>query len=308
MMNLLHWRLLVAVADAGSVSKAAERYGITQSGASQAITQMEDALGIKVFVRERRQTTVTTVGQQVLDRARQMLAELESIQKLADSAKDWDTGKIKLASFPSVFTTMLQPLISSFCRMHPSIEVVNLNGTDQEVEAWLANGSIDLGVVMNPARHRHAIPLGRDAWVAVIPSTHPLSRRSSSKGVALQELVDEPFIAATGGCHLHGQEIASQQGIELKNICITVQDWDTAYALISEGMGLSVVPFSTIPDNIRGIRVLELAQPVYREFGLVFSDPNNKSLPITALVDQIQKSLASYPNSKKTTSQNSQVA
>ncbi|GGY05247.1 LysR family transcriptional regulator [Litchfieldella qijiaojingensis] len=288
MMNLLHWRLLVAVADAGSVSKAAERYGITQSGASQAITQMEESLGIKVFVRERRQTSVTAVGQQVLDRARQMLAELESIQNLADSAKEWDKGRITLASFPSVFALMLRPLISSFSRIHPGIEVVHLNGTDKEVEEWLANESIDLGVVMNPAPHRQAIPLGRDAWVVVMPSAHPLARRSSSKGVALHELVDEPFIAATGGCHLHGQEIASQHGVDLKNVRISVQDWDTAYSLIREGMGLSVVPFSTVPDDIRGIRVMELAESVYREFGLVLAASNHKSLPVTALLDHIQ--------------------
>ncbi len=302
MMNLLHWRLLVAVADAGSVSKAAERYGITQSGASQAISQMEETLGIKVFVRDRRQTTVTAVGQQVLDRARQMLAELESIQNLADSAKDWDKGRIKLASFPSLFTSMLQPLISSFCRMHPAIEVIHLNGTDREVEEWLANGTIDLGVVMNPAPHRQAIPLGRDAWVAVMPSAHPMARRSSSQGVTFQELVDEPFIAATGGCHLHGQAIASRHGVTLKNVRITVQDWDTAYSLIREGLGLSVVPFSTVPDNMRGIRVMELAEPLYREFGLVLATPDHQSLAVTALVDQIQKSLTQYPRSKKSTS------
>lgn len=299
MMNLLHWRLLVAVADAGSVSRAAERYGITQSGASQAISQMEETLGIKVFVRGRRQTTVTAVGQQVLDRARQMLAELESIQNLADSAKDWDKGSIKLASFPSLFTSMLQPLISSFCRMHPGIEVIHLNGTDREVDEWLANGTIDLGVVMNPAPHRQAIPLGRDAWVAVMPSSHPMARRSSSPGVTLQELGDEPFIAATGGCHLHGQEVASRHGVTLNNVRITVQDWETAYSLIREGMGLSVVPLSTVPDDIRGIRVMELADPVYREFGLVLAAPDNTPLPVSSLVNQIQKSLTQNPRSHK---------
>lgn len=308
MMNLLHWRLLVAVAEAGSVSKAAESYGITQSGASQAISQMEETLGIKVFVRERRQTTVTAVGQQVLDKARKMLIELESIQNLADSAKNWDSGKIMLASFPSLFASMLQPLISSFCRMHPSIEVTHLNGTDREVEEWLANGAIDLGVVMNPAPHRQAIPLGRDAWVAVMPSAHPIARRSSSKGTTLRELVDEPFIAATGGCRLHGQEIAARHGIVLENVRMTVQDWDTAYSLIREGMGLSIVPFSTVPDDVRGIRVMELTEPLYREFGLVLATPDNQSLVVTALVDQIQKSLNQYQISGRTTSRKHHAA
>lgn len=53
MMNLVHWRLIVAVADAGAISRAAERVGMTQSGASQAIAQMEKTLGAKLFTRSR---------------------------------------------------------------------------------------------------------------------------------------------------------------------------------------------------------------------------------------------------------------
>ena len=54
MMNLLHWRLLVAVADAGNISRAAEEIGMTQSGASQAIAQLEASLGFPLVTRERR--------------------------------------------------------------------------------------------------------------------------------------------------------------------------------------------------------------------------------------------------------------
>ena len=62
MMNLMHWRMLVAVADCGSITGAAERVGMTQSGASQAIAQLEDTLGVALFTRERRQTVPTAVG------------------------------------------------------------------------------------------------------------------------------------------------------------------------------------------------------------------------------------------------------
>ena len=54
MMNLLHWRLVVTVADAGNISRAAEEIGMTQSGASQAIGQLEASLGFPIFTRERR--------------------------------------------------------------------------------------------------------------------------------------------------------------------------------------------------------------------------------------------------------------
>lgn len=78
MMNLLHWRLLVAVADAGNISRAAEEIGMTQSGASQAIAQLEASLGFPVFTRERRYIGITALGEQVVEHARNMLSQLNS--------------------------------------------------------------------------------------------------------------------------------------------------------------------------------------------------------------------------------------
>lgn len=290
MMNLMHWKLLIAVADAENVSRAAERFGITQSGASQAITQMEEALGVKVFVRERRQTSVTAIGEQIVGRARRMLGELESIQNLVDATRGCHLGRIRLASFPSVFASLLPSLLHAFTRLHPGIEIVSLEGTDEEVEDWLASNSIDLGIVMNPAPDRDPVMIGRDSWVAAIPTNHYLSRRASSSTVALSELVDEPFIVATGGCHLHGQSLMEREGLALTDIRLTVRDWTTAFALISEGMGVSIVPASTLPKDFRNMRIYELSPPIYRRFGLVCSESGHESAAAQEFLKQVRKS------------------
>src|ERR1700754_3707188 len=164
MMNLLHWRLLVAVADAGNISRAAGQVGITQSGASQAIAQLESTLGIQVFTRERRHIGVTALGEQVIDHARAMLARLDAIRALADESQGLSRGRIRLGSFPSVISTVLPALLRTFQQRHPGIELVALEGTDEEVEDWLASGAVDLGVVLNPAPDRADVILGRDAW------------------------------------------------------------------------------------------------------------------------------------------------
>ncbi|MHA7915561.1 LysR family transcriptional regulator, partial [Alloalcanivorax xenomutans] len=62
MMNLSHWRLMVAVADSGNITRAAEQAGMTQSAASQAITRLESTLGLTLFARSRQQVRVTALG------------------------------------------------------------------------------------------------------------------------------------------------------------------------------------------------------------------------------------------------------
>ena len=121
-MNLLHWRLLVAVADAGNISRAAEEIGMTQSGASQAIAQLESSLGFSVFIRERRYIGVTALGGQVVEHARNMLSQLNAIRELADESRGLNRGRIRLASFPSVTSTLLPGLLRDFKRLHPGID------------------------------------------------------------------------------------------------------------------------------------------------------------------------------------------
>lgn len=290
MMNLSHWRLLVAVADAGNISRGAQHVGITQSGASQAIAQLEAALGFQVIARERRHVGATVLGEQVIEHARAMLARLDAIRALADDSRGLHGGRIRLGSFPSVFSTLLPGLLRDFQRRHPGIELVALEGTDEEVEDWLAAGTVELGVVLNPAPGRAAALLGRDAWVAVLPASHPLGRRASESGVTLEELAAQPFILATGGCAVNGQSLMARAGLHLSDIRVTVRDWASACALVREGMGVSLVPESTLPVEQRGLRVMSLRPAVHREFGLVCSEAGKASRPAQALLAGLRKS------------------
>ncbi|QGZ43175.1 LysR family transcriptional regulator [Pseudoduganella flava] len=288
-MNLLHWRLLVAVADGGNISRAAARVGITQSGASQAIAQLEGMLGFQVFARERRHIGLTALGEQVIEHARAMLVRLDAIRVLADDSRGLSGGRIRLACFPSVMSTLLPGLLRDFQRRHPGIEVVALEGTDEEVEDWLAAGTVELGVVLNPAPGRATVLLGRDAWVAVLPTSHPLGRRASASGVSLAELATLPFILATGGCATNAQRLMQQAGLHLSDVRVTVRDWASACVLVREGIGVAVVPESTLPAELRGLRVMPLAPAIHREFGLVCSPAGTASRPVQALLAELAR-------------------
>lgn len=277
MMNLSHWRLIVTVAETRNISRAASRLGRTQSGASQAIAQMEQALGARLFVRERRDVTPTEFGERVLQRAQAMLAEFDALRVLADAERGLPASRLRIASFPSVLASVLLPLVAAFRRRHPAIEVVILEGTDHEVEQWLEDGTVDLGVVINPAPDRQVAVIGRDAWLAVVPATHRLARRSQEAGIALHELADQPFVLATGGCHVHGASLAAQAGLALSDVRVTVRDLASAAVLVREGMGVSIIPESALPASTRGVRALPLQPPAWREFGLALSQAGSNA-------------------------------
>lgn len=292
MMNLAHWRLLVAIADTGNITQAAERVGISQSGASQAITQLEGSLGIQVFTRSRREVTTTALGEKVVEHASTMLSQLDAIRTLADQSRGLNTGRLRLASFPSVISHRLPPLLRGFKQRYPGIEVIALEGTDEEVEDWLETGTVNLGVVLNPASERNAVILGADDWMALLPGGHPLGRRAMGKGVSLKELASQPFILATGGCAVNAESLIREAGMELTDVRITVKDWASASALVREGMGIALVPESTLPSNMRGLRALHLNPPINRKFGLVRSTSADLTSAANVFFDHISRSVA----------------
>lgn len=267
-MNMTHLRSLLAVADAGSFTAAAEALGVTQSGVSQSVAALEETLGVALVVRHRRGADLTAAGERVADHARTALDALGRIRSEADTERGLARGSVRLAGFPSVFATLLPPLLRRFRTRHPGIQVVALETDDREIEDWLAAGTIDLGVVMNPAPGRAAAILGRDAWVPVFPAAHRLARRST---VTLADLADEPFVLATGGCDTNAGTLAAAAGTPLKDVQIEVRDWASAIALVREGAGVCFVPESTLPETRRGLRIGVLATPLHRTFGLVAS-------------------------------------
>ncbi|MHC8328424.1 LysR family transcriptional regulator [Pseudomonas sp. LB1P83] len=292
MMNLMHWRMVVAVADTGNITRAAERVGMTQSGASQALALIEDTLGVQLFSRENRQTLPTAIGLPVIEHARTMLDALESIRSTVDAAKGIQRGTIRLASFPMVLATFLPPLLRQFNRLYPGIQVVALEVSDDEVETLLAAGLVDVGVVLNPAPERNAGHLGRDSWMAVLPGGHPLARRSNEEGITLAELAEQPFVLATGGCSTNARSLAADAGLHLRDVRVEVREWSSAFTLVRENIGVTLVPEMTLPSNRQGLRVVPVHPRIDREFALAASN-KKPSAAVLALLDMLAEPILS---------------
>ncbi|WP_024471216.1 LysR family transcriptional regulator [Pantoea ananatis] len=287
MMNLLHWRLIVAVADSGNITRAAEQTGMTQSGASQAIAQLEASLGFRMFIRERRHTSVTALGEEVIGHARLMVSRLDAIRALADDERGLKDARIRIASFPTVTSTFLPSLLREFKRLHPGINVVVLEGTDHEVEEWLSKDTVDLGVVMNPLPGYCDLLLGRDEWVAVLPAGHAHSRQAALSGISLEVLTSLPFILATGGCAVNPKSLAEQAGLQISDIRITVRDWISACMLVRENMGVALIPQSALPADLHGLSVITVTPRIYREFGLICSSLGRSSPAVQTLLESL---------------------
>ncbi|MBZ9559503.1 MULTISPECIES: LysR family transcriptional regulator [unclassified Modicisalibacter] len=266
-MNLNQIRLLVALGETGSLSRAADRLGMTQSGASQALTALEADLGACLATRQRRGIVLTRLGQQVLEQARRVVEGLTTIRQLVDAAQGIAHGRLRLGCLPSFAATLLPDLLRVFAQRHPGIRIVAVEGTDDEVAAWLAAGRVDIGVVCDPSPQRGGVTLCQDEWLAVVPSHHRWVRQGLSR-VALAAVAEEPFVLATGGCSSNARTLFEAAGLALHDLQLEVRDWNSALTLVGEGLGVALVPSLHLPRQRQGWRALALETPCRRQLGL----------------------------------------
>jgi len=268
MMNLTHWKLLVAVAVHRNMTRAAAQVGITQSAASQAISQLEKSLGVTLINRSRTAISLTEVGCQVVEQAQQMMDKIDNIRALVNQARGLNQGRVRLGCFPSVVSVLLPDMLKQFSEHFPNVNLSVVEGSDEEVEGWLERAEVDVGVVLNPQVDRQAIILGQDRWMAILPTQHRLARIHRAE-ISLHQLHQQPFILATGGCTVNGESLMHEDGLQLTDVRISVRDWASACVLVKEGMGVAIVPESTLPDSMTGISAIPLAPLSVRRFGLV---------------------------------------
>lgn len=284
MMNLSHWRLLLAVAAHENLTRAAAQVGITQSAASQAITQLEKSLGVTLMHRSRSAISLTDIGRQVVQQAQQMLDNLETIRLLTHHARGLNQGSIRLGCFPSVASVLLPDMLKQFAHDFPGVSISVVEGSDEEVEGWLSRAEVDLGVVLNPQPASAAIELGQDRWMALIPAHHRLAR-SHRVAITAHELHQQPFILATGGCKVNGESLMHAAGLQLTDVRIRVRDWASACALVKEGMGVALVPESTLPATLPGVFAIPIEPLTVRRFGLVRAAGGDASPALEAFWD-----------------------
>jgi len=178
-LEVRHLRLVLEIADAGSMTKAAERLFLTQSALSHQLRDIEARFDTPFFVRLGRRLVLTAAGRRLLDTARRVVGDLqrteEDIRRLADDTE----GVIRMCTQCYTGYHWLGPLLSTFQRKHPRVTIhVAADATDRPVDALL-DGRIDLAILIDPVADRRVRlrPLFTDEMVAIVAKGHPLARQ-----------------------------------------------------------------------------------------------------------------------------------
>ncbi|WP_346291667.1 LysR family transcriptional regulator [Sphaerothrix gracilis] len=262
---------LIAVADSGSFSEAALQLNLSQSAISYAIATLETELGVILVSRGRYGAHLTPVGEQVVNRSRQITYLMDDIANQANLAKGLRGGQIRISAFRSAATHLLPEVIAEYCRRYPAIAVRLTEYDDSpQVEEDLRKGRADIGITYLPTEPEFEHwDLLQDEFVVLMPpqfeSAHPLD---------WQTLTQYPLIMAPAGdvCDAIVYAHCAQYGIALQPT-YQIRSDATIVNMVAQGLGAAISPRLAAEPIPAAVQVHSLPVPLWRHISVtIFAD------------------------------------
>ena len=243
-MNLQQLRYLCAIVDHGlNVSDAAAALFTSQPGVSKQVRQLEDELGVQVFVRHgKRLSALTPAGHSVVATARRALREIENLKRVGAEYRSEDTGTLAIATTHTQARYVLPPVIRDFAARYPKVKVLLHQGNPVQVAQQTSSGEADVGIATETlATFPDLVTLPCYTWnrCVLAPRGHPLTQVTP---LTLAALARHPIItydfAFTGRSQINAAFDA--QGL-VPNVVLTALDADVIKTYVELGMGVGIV-------------------------------------------------------------------
>ena len=247
-MDTRQLRHFVALAETLNYHRAAERLHISQPPLSASIRKLEDDLGVRLFERTRRGTSLTPAGQAALDDARRALFHTEQFGRIATATARGEAGTLRIGFIGSATYALMPRLMPLFRERYPDVELVLSESTTRRLIDQVEQGEVDAGLLRFPmvrASKARITPIERDVFVAALPEGHPLLGK---RKLQLSDLANEPFVMysaqAVPGLHAMALLACQQAGFvpRVQQEAVQVQ---TVVSLVESGMGVALVPSVT---------------------------------------------------------------
>ncbi len=247
-MELRHLRYFVAVADLGSVSRAAAKLYMAQPPLSAQIRQLEDEVGASLLVRLPRGVRLTPAGESFLVDARAILARAQQAASRARERQSSQRSILRVGLMPSTTQTVLPGLLKRLRRdgLAVSVEAHELMPSARQLQA-LRNAEIDLGFIRpgTSSVPPETVASIDDPYCLAIPADHPLA--SARAPLALKAAAQEPFVSFSR--HVESDyfdqtaALCEEAGFA-PNLKHSAGQFTSVLSMVGSGLGVAVVPAS----------------------------------------------------------------
>jgi DNA-binding transcriptional LysR family regulator len=254
-MDLVLLRSLLGVADAGSITGAAERLHVSQSALSRRLQQLEADVGATLLVRGRHGVLLTEEGRLAVEEGRGIVARYERIRRDIVDRQHLVRGVVRVGGGATVTSYLLPSRIADFQVEHPGIRFYVQEAGSSVIAAAVVAGELELGIVTLPLAGvgLHMQRLYRDEITLVARADHPLAARGS---VRTEELSGQPFVVFEHGSAIREliDGMLRTAGVDV-DVVMELRSIPTMLKMVSTTGGLAFVSGVSVPTE-PGLRAI----------------------------------------------------
>ncbi len=239
-MELYQLRYFLEAARQRNFTRAAARLHLAQAALSEQIKKLEADLGVVLFDRGRRESTLTAAGEVLAAHAVGLLEQADHTRRAVQELVGLRGGRLSIGAIPSVSAGLLPASVAVFRQRHPQVELVLAEGTSDSISEWVESGRVALGIIQLPSsggRFDERLLL-TESFILLAAPSHPVAKRRS---VTLASLAGEPFVFYKGRARDTALSACRAAGFEPRITCES-GELNAVHALVAAGLGLALLP------------------------------------------------------------------
>jgi DNA-binding transcriptional LysR family regulator len=260
-VELRQIRSFLSIAETLHFGRAAELIHLSQPALSLQIRALEQEVGVRLFERNRRKTTLTAAGSAFRDDAAAALSQLEQGIRRARLAANGRLGLLRIGFISTAGSEIVPDIVRQFRESNPEVEFSLRNILTAEQVQMLEIGSLDIGFLRLPIAGHSAldvVTVHREPFVLVVPSSHKLAKR---KKVRLREVAGQDFVmyerTYAPGFHDLIFGILREARI-VPNVSQTAGEIPTLISLVDAHMGVAILPVSAVKHSVASVVACEI--------------------------------------------------
>ena len=257
-MDIRQLKAFTAIAETHTFTRAAERVHVTQAAISMQIRQLEQEVGVPLFVRTPRRVVLTEAGEKLLARARNILREHDAaLAELAELAGA-EHGRLRVGSASAMVSSGALPLVfKELLERHPRAEITVSSGTSETLVRQILAGEIDAAFVSLPveARGVETELLSRDELIAIASPRHPLA---GQRVISAFALAGEKLILGERGGNTRRliDEFFAEAGLK-PQVAMELSRQAAIRRMVEAGMGVGIVPRQSAREELAAGRLVQ---------------------------------------------------
>lgn len=254
--DLLSLRLLIFAAETANLTRAAEKANMTVSAASKRLAELERTTECPLFVRLPRGLELTAAGQGMVEHAKNIL---EGVNRMACDASDYAVGvrgHVRLFANTSAVVQFLPDDLAAFLQDNPHVRIGLEEALSEPIIQAVENGRADIGIFADnvPAEGLYKRPYREDRLVLLVPVGHELATAHS---VSFTETLGFDYVALNQGSSLLRRITDAAVGAgKILKVRIQVSSFDGICRMIETGLGIGILPLSSVRDELLGTRLI----------------------------------------------------